>query len=120
MLSLEDQIRNGGVVVLDGATGTELQRRGAPMDRAAWCAAATLTHPELLVQLHEDYIRAGADIVFMQLPKQLGMGQGCRRAPGRAVHRRTAALQLGTCRAIEHHDAAGAYPLFERKHPVLP
>ena len=63
MLPLEDHIRDGGVVVLDGATGTELQRRGAPMDRAAWCAAATLTHPELLVQLHEDYIRAGADIV---------------------------------------------------------
>ncbi len=63
MFPLEDQIRAGGVVVLDGATGTELQRRGAPMDRAAWCAAATLTHPELLVGLHEDYIRAGAHIV---------------------------------------------------------
>ena len=63
MFPLEDKIRAGGVIVLDGATGTELQRRGAPMDRAAWCAAATLIHPELLVQLHEDYVRAGADII---------------------------------------------------------
>jgi homocysteine S-methyltransferase len=60
---LEEKLRAGDVVVLDGATGTELQRRGAAMDRAAWCARATLSHPELLRQLHEDYIRAGAQVV---------------------------------------------------------
>ena len=50
-------------VILDGATGTELQRRGAPMDDDAWCAVATATHPDQLRAIHEDYIRAGADIV---------------------------------------------------------
>jgi homocysteine S-methyltransferase len=63
MFALEDKLKAGDVIVLDGATGTELQRRGAPMDRAAWCARATLTHPGLLRQLHEDYIRAGAHVV---------------------------------------------------------
>ncbi|MDH3670258.1 MAG: homocysteine S-methyltransferase family protein [Gammaproteobacteria bacterium] len=63
MFALEDKLKAGDVIVVDGATGTELQRRGAPMDRAAWCARATLTHPGLLRQLHEDYIRAGAHVV---------------------------------------------------------
>jgi homocysteine S-methyltransferase len=53
----------GRTVILDGATGTELQRRGAPMDDGAWCAVATASHPELLRGIHEDYIRAGADVV---------------------------------------------------------
>jgi homocysteine S-methyltransferase len=57
------KLARGEVVVLDGGTGTELQRRGAPMDDAAWCALATVTHGELLRGVHEDYIRAGADII---------------------------------------------------------
>jgi homocysteine S-methyltransferase len=63
MFPLEDKLAAGDVIVLDGATGTELERRGAPMDRQAWCARATLTHGELLRQVHEDYIRAGADVI---------------------------------------------------------
>ncbi|HET7481021.1 MAG TPA: homocysteine S-methyltransferase family protein, partial [Rubrobacteraceae bacterium] len=54
---------SGEVIVLDGATGTELERRGVPMDDAAWCAAALVTHPEVVREVHEDYIRAGADVV---------------------------------------------------------
>lgn len=48
---------------MDGAIGTELQRRGAPMDSVAWCAVATQSHPDLLGQIHQDYISAGADII---------------------------------------------------------
>ena len=53
----------GEVVVLDGATGTELQRRGAHMDPSAWCGPASLTNSELLTQVHLDYIMAGADVI---------------------------------------------------------
>lgn len=63
MRGLMDRLAAGRTVILDGGTGTELQRRGAPMDDAAWCAVATLTHGDLLRQIHEDYIRAGAEIV---------------------------------------------------------
>ena len=51
------------IIVLDGATGTELQRRGAQMDPAAWCGPATLHNDHLLTQIHADYIAAGADVV---------------------------------------------------------
>ena len=40
--ALKSRIDHGDIIVLDGATGTELQRRGAPMDPAAWCGPATL------------------------------------------------------------------------------
>jgi S-methylmethionine-dependent homocysteine/selenocysteine methylase len=63
MGAIEAKLARGEVVILDGATGTELQRRGAPMDDAAWCALATMSHGELLRGVHEDYIRAGADVV---------------------------------------------------------
>jgi methionine synthase I (cobalamin-dependent) len=33
------------------------------MDGVAWCALANKTHPEMVRQVHESYIRAGADIV---------------------------------------------------------
>jgi len=53
----------GRLILLDGATGTELQRRGAAMHDTAWCAAATLTDPDLLLAVHRDYILAGADVI---------------------------------------------------------
>jgi S-methylmethionine-dependent homocysteine/selenocysteine methylase len=53
----------GEIVVIDGATGTELQRRGAQMDPSAWCGPASLNNSELLTQVHLDYIAAGADVI---------------------------------------------------------
>ena len=62
-LGLLERLRDGEVLILDGAIGTELQRRGVPMDSTAWCALAGKSHPELLRQIHIDYIDAGADII---------------------------------------------------------
>ena len=64
MEQLRQRISRGDVIILDGATGTELERRGVPMHGVAWCAAALRTHPAEVRQVHEDYIRAGADVVI--------------------------------------------------------
>jgi homocysteine S-methyltransferase len=56
-------LRRGGIVILDGGTGTELQRRGVAMDPEAWCGPATLENAGVLEAIHRDYIAAGADIV---------------------------------------------------------
>jgi S-methylmethionine-dependent homocysteine/selenocysteine methylase len=61
--ALNERIAQGEIVLLDGATGTEVERRGVPMDGAAWSAAAVATHPDTIRQVHEDHIRAGASIV---------------------------------------------------------
>ena len=44
MSTLQQRLDGGEVIILDGATGTELERRGVPMDDAAWSAAALVTH----------------------------------------------------------------------------
>ncbi len=42
---MQQRLDRGEVVVLDGAMGTELERRGVPMDEAAWSAAALADAP---------------------------------------------------------------------------
>ena len=61
--NLKKRLDNGGVVILDGATGTELQRRGVDMDPAAWCGVATLENDRLLSEIHRDYIDVGAEVI---------------------------------------------------------
>ena len=63
MQQLEEKLEQGQVVILDGATSTELQRRAVPMHGVAWSGAALRTHPDVVRQVHESYIRAGADII---------------------------------------------------------
>jgi hypothetical protein len=60
---VKKRLAAGQIIVLDGATGTELQRRGAPMDPAAWCGPAMLHADRLLTEIHADYIEAGADVI---------------------------------------------------------
>ena len=59
-----ERLTHGGVAVIDGGMGTELEARGAPMDHEAWCGLANLTAPDLVREIHEDYIRAGADVII--------------------------------------------------------
>ena len=64
MRAIERRLAAGEVILLDGGTGTELERRGASMHDAVWCAAATLSHGDLLRTIHEDYVRAGASVII--------------------------------------------------------
>ena len=51
-------------IIIDGGTGTELERRGVPMNCTAWSAEAILTHPEILAEIHADFLEAGADLLI--------------------------------------------------------
>ncbi len=61
--NIQKKLDRGQTIILDGGTGTDIQRRGAPMSGETWCAEVNLTHPEIVRAVHEDYIRAGADII---------------------------------------------------------
>jgi S-methylmethionine-dependent homocysteine/selenocysteine methylase len=50
-------------VILDGATGTELQRRGVNTGLPLWSANALLKQPDVVGQIHADYLTAGAQIL---------------------------------------------------------
>jgi S-methylmethionine-dependent homocysteine/selenocysteine methylase len=58
------KLARGDIIILDGGTGTDIQRRGVSMDSSTWCAEANMTHPEIVREVHLDYIKAGADIII--------------------------------------------------------
>jgi S-methylmethionine-dependent homocysteine/selenocysteine methylase len=74
-------------LLLDGALGTELSRRGAPASAPLWSAHAVRERPELVLAVHRENVAAGADILtagtFRTQPKLLGAG--ARNGTGRAV-----------------------------------
>ena len=57
-------IRSGTPFLIDGATGTEVERRGVPKIAHAWNAGGSLSHPRTVRAIHEDYIREGAGLVI--------------------------------------------------------
>jgi S-methylmethionine-dependent homocysteine/selenocysteine methylase len=56
-------LRSQRPVILDGALGSELERRGIDTGLPLWSARPLLTRPDAVRTLHEDYLRAGADII---------------------------------------------------------
>jgi S-methylmethionine-dependent homocysteine/selenocysteine methylase len=61
---LSERLEAGELVLIDGGMGSELEARGVPMDRAVWCARANLEHEAAVRKVHEDNIRAGAEVVI--------------------------------------------------------
>jgi homocysteine S-methyltransferase len=61
--SLLERLAQPTPMLLDGATGTELGRRGVDLNSPAWTALAILDHPEILRQVHRDHAEAGAEIL---------------------------------------------------------
>jgi len=59
-------IAAGPTVVLDGAGGTELERRGYVDRLRLWSAGAIEDAPEMVVRIHRDYIDAGAEVITTQ------------------------------------------------------
>lgn len=89
-LRLESIWEAGGIVVLDGGVGSELQRVGFPRDRNVgdlWGTIALLEAPELAKEVHRRYVRAGADVLTTHTWRIDGLA---------AVERRSTA-----CRAVE-------------------
>lgn len=56
-------LASGRKLVLDGATGTELERRGAPCGLPLWSTGGLVHRPDLVGEIHADYARAGCDLL---------------------------------------------------------
>ena len=65
-----DRLAAGETLLLDGGTGSELQRRGADVLKGAsarlkaWSATANIEFADVVGQVHQDYLRVGADIII--------------------------------------------------------
>ena len=66
--------------ILDGAMGSELIRRGMELPEHIWSAAANLTNPKLVLEIHRKYVDAGADYItsntFRTTPRAFGKIDG--------------------------------------------
>lgn len=58
------RLNAGECILIDGATGTEVERRGVPQLTNAWNGGGALSHPDIVQSVHKDYIEAGAEIVI--------------------------------------------------------
>jgi homocysteine S-methyltransferase len=61
---LKKRLTTGLPVLMDGGMGSEIEHRGVPTRLPLWSAEALLTHPEVVLQIHKDYINAGAEIII--------------------------------------------------------
>lgn len=59
-----ERAKNEHVILMDGATGTEVERRGVVQLNNAWNGGAALSDPDTLRAVHEDYIQNGAEIII--------------------------------------------------------
>lgn len=87
------------LTVLDGAMGTELTRRGINTALPLWSASALDDAPEVVTQIHADYIAAGAQVItsntFRTNTRALakaGMAHRARELTLRAVELARAAI----------------------------
>ena len=57
------RLQNPKPLLLDGATGSELERRGADTTLPLWSARALIEAQDVLLNVHQDYVRAGAEVI---------------------------------------------------------
>jgi len=60
---IKQRLENNDIIILDGAIGAELEKKGAKMHKDLWCGTCSVESPDLVKKVHEEYILAGADII---------------------------------------------------------
>src|SRR5439155_5064646 len=119
--------------LLDGATGTELTRRGVDTHGPAWSAPAIVRAPTVLAAIHEENARAGADVItantFRTQRRSLSRIGEARRAREWTIEAvriaREAVERAAQDRAAEHPEwgpvrvAGSVAPLEDSDHPEL-
>ncbi len=60
---LQSVIDRQGTVVLDGGLATALEAHGCNLDHELWSAKVLQSSPELIRQVHLEFLRAGADCI---------------------------------------------------------
>ncbi|MGN0823586.1 MAG: homocysteine S-methyltransferase family protein [Candidatus Coproplasma sp.] len=59
-MSIKEKLKNS-IIILDGGMGTQLQAAGLPLGTLPeeW----NLTHPEKVIKVHTDYLKAGSNVI---------------------------------------------------------
>lgn len=134
--NLEQRLRLGPVL-LDGATGTELERRGVFTALPLWSASALRAAPARVREIHADYARAGAEILvantFRTNPRTLAAGglasklapltrraiKLARNVATNAPHPVWVAASVAPVEDCYHPERTPDEPTLEREHGLL-
>jgi S-methylmethionine-dependent homocysteine/selenocysteine methylase len=70
---------SSNVLILDGGLGRELERVGAPFRQPEWSALSLMEAPDLVAQVHQNFVDAGAKIIttntYALVPFHIGQKQ---------------------------------------------
>jgi S-methylmethionine-dependent homocysteine/selenocysteine methylase len=103
-------------LLLDGATGTELERRGVAASLPLWSAHALLVAPDVVLAVHRDYVAAGVDALtantFRTQRRTLARAGLAERAEA-LTERAVALARVATEGAARHILVLGSAPPLE-------
>jgi len=107
------------ITVLDGGTGRELKRIGAPFRQPEWSALALIEAPQFVGQVHEAFVAAGADVIttnsYAIVPFHIGAarfaaeGAALAALAGRLAREAAAAARHGVTVAGSLPPICGSY-----------
>jgi S-methylmethionine-dependent homocysteine/selenocysteine methylase len=113
------------ITILDGGMSRELQRLGAPFRQPEWSALALIETPHLVMQAHDEFAAAGADVIstnsYAVVPFHIGEARFATEGKRLAALAGELAQAVATRRGIK---VAGSLPpvlgsyrpdLFERE-----
>ncbi|WP_223809784.1 homocysteine S-methyltransferase [Sulfurospirillum multivorans] len=63
MNPIEKILEKQKVLIIDGAFGTELERKGYDINDSLWSAKFLMEKPEAIAEVHLDYLKAGSDCI---------------------------------------------------------
>lgn len=86
------------MLILDGATGTELDRRGVDVTLPLWSARAMIDAPQVLEEVHVEYLEAGADVIVTNTFRTHERSLARAGLPGRSGPLTRSAVEIA-CRA---------------------
>ena len=100
---LQARLAAGETLLMDGGMGSEFENRGLA-SRATWSGGPMLTHPELVRDIHQEYMEAGAEII---ITNTFATGRDVLEYGG-LEHRVAEANRLGIEAAVQARKNAGA------------
>ncbi|WP_428025577.1 homocysteine S-methyltransferase [Arcobacter sp.] len=63
MNKINEILKNQKILIIDGATGTELERKGYDINDSLWSAKFLMENPKAISEVHKDYLEAGSDCI---------------------------------------------------------
>ncbi len=101
--ALQRRLAAGETILMDGGMGSEFERRGLT-SATTWSGGPMLTHPDLVRDIHQEYIEAGAEII---ITNTFATGRD-HLEEGGLEHKVAEANRLGIEAAVQARRNAGA------------